>query len=197
MKKNHKIVAGGTALILALGLGLAAVGTSSAYFSDTNTGGSVIVSAGSIYVDTDGSQSDTSDIYLDGIVPGQTVTASFTATNSGNSTQDLYVQLTSDAILAAINNLGTTATIEITANGETVFYSENLNDNDPSDPALVPLPDTVKLASDVAPGESVTVELSFTLDADVVTQVPQDWDHVTIALPYDVIATQPGIEPGA
>ncbi len=198
MKRNQKIVAGGTALILALGLGLAAVGTSSAYFSDTNSGGSVVVSAGSIYVDTDGNPTNTSDIMLDNVLPGETATGDFTAKNTGQSTQDLYVQFKAGGVLEAINELGTTATIEITVNDEQVFYSDNLNDEYPGDPSVTPLPETLLLAEDVAPGESIHVEFSFTLDADFVTQPGETWDeYATAKLPYSVIATQPGIEPGA
>ncbi len=197
MKKNQKIIAGGTALVVALGLGLAAVGTSSAYFSDTNMGGKVIVSAGSIYVDTDGSKTNTSDVLLEDILPGQTVTGTFTATNSGNSTQDLYVQFTNPYALHAINQLGTTATIEIQVNEEQVFFSDNLNDGYPGNPEVTPLPETLLLAEDVAAGDEISVEFFFTLDSDVHTQVPQNLAGQTVAMPYSVIATQPGIEPHA
>lgn len=189
---NKKIVAGGAAVALALGLGVASVGVTNAYFSDTNSGGYVSADLGSIRVDVDGDRTGTPVIAFEGLLPGDTATGGFTVTNTGQSTSDVYMAFPSQLQLAIINDLGTYAELEITVDGEQVFFSDNLNDNYPGDPSVTPLPSQLLLAADVAPGQELDVQVSLKLAEWAETQFPG-----TMKLDYNIVATQPGIAPGA
>lgn len=189
-----KILGGTTALVMACGLAVAGSSVTSAYFSDTNTGGTITASYGSIYVDVDGSKTKTPNLDLTDLLPGQTKTGKFTVKNAGRSPQDVHVRFDSDAILKLVNQLGRSAAIEIKVDDERVFFSDNLNDGYPGDPSVTPLPKQLKLVSDLAPQDDATVEFSFTYAASNTAQLPFE---VPLSLPYSVIATQPGIAPGA
>lgn len=179
MKKNHKIVAGGTALLLAMGLGLAAVGSTSAYFSDTNSGGAITVTAGSIYVTTDDSLKFTSDLEYTNVLPGDTVAKDVAVENSGSSAQDVYLVVDEEDLSKA----------QSAARGKgdlVVSVGEN-------EVARLSTMDTeVQLASNLAAGDEITV--TFTLEADTDTEFATGRG---VDLPYSIVATQPGIEPGA
>jgi hypothetical protein len=196
MQKSTKAKVGGglTAIVLALGMGVVASGATSAYFSDTNSGGVITASYGSIYVDVDGNKTTTPNLDLRDLLPGETKTGEFTVANSGRSDQDVHVQFDSDAVLKLVNQLGRSAAIEIAVDGERVFFSDNLNDGYPGNPAVTPLPKTLTLVEGLAPGASAQVTFAFTYAASNTAQLPIE---IPLNLPYSVIATQPGIAPGA
>ena len=57
---------------------------------------------------------------------------------------------------------------------------------------MSPIPSKLPLKADVAPDQEVNVEIRVGMSSDWQTQ----WPMFT-PLPYSVIATQPGIAPGA
>lgn len=191
MRKNHKIIAGGTALLLALALGLAAVGSTSAYFSDTNSGGAITATAGSIYVDVmdpygQNSETGTPDIDLGTVVPGDTVTSgTLTVQNTGTSTQDVVIQFTDPAALAQLNALGEYGTVAIVVapagvdgEGEVAFSSHDLAAN--------PLPSQVVLWDDLQPGESFYLSFTLSISPDATAQSQVE----SLGLDYSIVATQ-------
>lgn len=180
MKKNHKIVAGGTALLLALGLGLAAVGSTSAYFSDTNTGGAITVTAGSIYVDTDGDEATTSDIAYTGVLPGDTVAQDVEVENSGTSAQDVYLVVDEDALATAQDVIEGKGDVHISVNNTEVAQLSTMGTE-------------VLLAPGLGAGDIATV--TFTLETATGTEQPVTPSEMN--LPYSIVATQPGVTPGA
>ena len=194
---NKKIIAGGSAALLAVGLGIASVGVTSAYFSDTNTGGHVEASLGSIKVAVDGDRNTTPVIDFANLLPGDTATGGYTVENIGRSAQDVYMTFPKEAQLKLINQLGTYAEIEITVEGERVFFSDNLNDGYPGNPDVTPLPSELKLADGLAAGEDIDVQFSLKLDEKWTNTWNIQWPTVTMKLDYNVVATQPGIAPGA
>lgn len=197
MKKNHKIIAGGTALLLALALGLAAVGTTSAYFSDTNTGGAITATSGSvaaISVDVNGDPTATPDIAFENLLPGATQEQSFTVTNSGTSPQDVWVQFPNPEEVGDFSDiLKKDASFEIYVDGQPVWSSGTTADAKTPDWKL---PEAILLAQDLAPGESVTVTFAMTLDATVTSADAHGTGSLPATLHYNIVATQPGIEPG-
>ncbi len=183
--RNRKLVVGGTALVLALGMGMAAIGTSSAYFSETaGTAGvsQVVVEEGSIDVTTDAPTLDYSNL-----LPGEEVTKEFAVTNTGENAQDLYITFTDPAALAELNAALEHSSMWIEVNGEQVFTSD-------SDEGAAALPSEVLLQDGLAAGETVTVTVGFMVDAGYTAQTPGE---NPITLPYSIVATQPGIAPGA
>ena len=194
---NKKIIAGGAAVLLSVGLGVAAVGSTSAYFSDTNSGGYVAASLGSIKVSVDDDADTTPVIDFGSMLPGEVRQGGFTVQNIGRSAQDLYITYPNDAQLKIINQLGTYAEIEITVDGERVFFSDNLNDGYPGNPDVTPLPAELLLAEGLAPGSDLDVQFSLTLADKWTNTFNLNWPTVTMQLDYDVVATQPGITPGA
>ena len=173
MKKNHKIVAGGTAILLALGLGLAAVGSTSAYFSDTNTGGAITVTAGSIYVDTDGDETTTSDIEYTNVLPGDTLTQDVEVENAGTSAQDLYLVVDEADLATAQDAIAGKGDLFITVDGTQVAQLSTMGAETP-------------LATDLAAGDTATV--TFTLVTTPGTE--QAIDPAGLDLPYSIVATQ-------
>lgn len=194
MKKNHKLVAGGAALLLALGLGVAAVGTTSAYFSDTNTGGAITVSsatAASIAVDVDGDPTTTPTLDFAGLLPGQTQTQTFTVTNTGTSAQDVWVQFPNNGENNKFSKFLETATFEIHVDGVLMWTSDPA-----AGTAAKPAAPAILLAQDLQPEESAEVTFALTLDAETTSADVQASDK-PVELHYDIVATQPGIQPGA
>ena len=176
---NKKIIAGGSAALLAVGLGIASVGVTSAYFSDTNTGGHVEASLGSIKVAVDGDKSATPVIDFANLLPGDTATGGYTVENIGRSAQDVYMTFPKEAQLKLIDQLGTYAEIEITVDGERVFFSDNLNDGYPGNPDVTPLPSELKLADGLAAGEDIDVQFSLKLDEKWTNTWNIQWPTVT------------------
>lgn len=215
---NKKIIAGGSAAALvALGLGVAAVGTTSAYYSNTNTGGAWQVTTGSIQVSVDDDAETTPDLAYDRLLPGEWHWDSFKVENTGRSAQDVYLQIDNDLVLKAINSLGTYGGIEIKVDGATVFKSLNLNDGytdaNEDRPPVKPLAKNTLLIEGLSPDAGpVTVEIGLKMGEAFETQVP---DVVVIEPPipglppieipmdkplpvsYSIVATQPGIAPEA
>ena len=196
MSKNRKIVASAAAVVVALGLGAAAVGTTSSYFSDINSGGAITMWIGSIAVSVDGNRTTTPDLDLGSLLPGEVATGDFEVKNIGRNAQDVWLQFDPNhPTFKAVNQLGTYAEIEITVDGERVFFSDNLNGNyPPGTPGVTPLPSDLQLTEGLVPGDTATVEFSLKLSEKLQTQLPI---AIPLSLPYSVVATQPGINPGA
>lgn len=173
MKKNHKIVAGGTAILLALGLGLAAVGSTSAYFSDTNTGGAITVTAGSIYVDTDGDATTTSDVEYTNVLPGDTLAQDVAVENAGTSAQDVYLVVDEAQLATAQAAADGKGDVYISVNGTEVAQLSTMDAE-------------VLLAEDLAAGGTATI--TFTLETSTGTE--QAIDPAGLNLPYSIVATQ-------
>ncbi len=216
-----------------------ASGATGAYFNDTHSG-TLTGTIGSIKVTTSGgSGTDGLDFNFANMLPGvmQTVTAHYV--NTGTNAEDVYLVFPNAPALHSVNDLGGYGAVQIKSNGNQVFYSNNLDDGqtaqltavDPtsshcssSPSATVPLspsgcwpvPNTIKLASNVAPGQGGTMSFGFAFGAKLsgtafelaqafcypLVQVgsnPTDQQCVTTGqqhgLPYEIVATQPGVAP--
>jgi hypothetical protein len=162
-------------LAAALSLGLVAVGATGAYFSDTHNG-AVAGTIGSIKVTTSGgSGADGLDFSFANLLPGEPQTAVVHYTNSGNNAEDVYLKFPNATALSALNNLGTYGEVHVVANGTEVFASTNLNDRSATCGAFSttgcwPLPQTLKVASNVAPGHSGTIKFTFNYASKMKTQ---------------------------
>ncbi len=166
----------------------------------------------------------TGDIAFANMLPGESQTVHANFTNTGSVAEDVYVSFPNATALSALNNLGTYGEAHITSSkidGE-VFASANLNDNTSTCPpgstsvehpvACTALMSSYKVASKLAPGDSGTFSFSFNYASKLHGGAAAgNWNsypaagqvHTNAAdgtgagLPYQFVATQPGINPGA
>jgi hypothetical protein len=239
MQRNMKLR--GTALLATVallgGAAVVASGSTGAYFSDTHTG-TVSGSVGQVSLSTSGGTGgDQLDLTYTNLLPGaaQTVTGSYG--DSGNVPEDIYLTFPNATALSALNDLGQYGQLHISSAGSgavgDVFDSSNLEDH-PScggfvqgsttivvngqtitQPGCWPLPNQLKIAGNVQPGQTGTFSLTFNYASKlggstsqgggVFNTYPTTDGQTTInasdgtgsGLPYDVVATQVGITPGA
>jgi hypothetical protein len=240
--KKWRVAAFVGALAGSVGLVTAAAGATGAYFNDTQSG-TVTGNIGSIKVSTTGGTGGNGlDFDFANMLPGVFQTSTVHYKNIGKNTEDVYLVFSQAEALHSVNNLGTFGEAKIGSNGTTVFSSSNLNDGEqaslqPIDPtsshcssspsAHVPLssagcwpiPDIVKLATNVAPGNGGTMTFSFALAPKwngTATELAQffcypliqdpgnpsnqtdqvcDPSNPSYGLPYEIVATQPGVAP--
>lgn len=205
-KNNRRFraaVGAGSLALVAAGL-IGSVNGSLAYFTDSQSG-NVSGSVGSIK----GAVSQSSLAYTN-LLPGEVQTAEAYVRNTGLNNQDVWVVFDNTDALHALNDLGTYGEFHIASDGVAKFDSANLNDNSgggcgPISPAgCWPVPDKVKLASNVAPGDKVTFSFGFGYAGKLQTQTAQGggvWNAFPKAnptssgLPYKIVETQVGQQP--
>ena len=213
--------------VLTLGaLSLAAItSTTGAYFSDSKSG-TVSGSIGSIKITgSGGSGANGLDLAFTNMLPGEPQTVTATFQNTGLNAQDVWVTFPNATALSALNNLGNYGNIQVNANSTDVFDSLNLSDHvltcppGSSDLAHMPhpqnpckaLPNKIKLFSNVAPGSTGQVSITFNYVSYMSTQSPLFTafntypvsDQITVnagdgtgsGLPYQLVATQVGQTP--
>ncbi|MDJ0323776.1 hypothetical protein QMG61_08380 [Cryobacterium sp. PH31-AA6] len=218
-RKKWAVGAGGAAI--ALTFSLVSLGTTGAYFSDTHQG-DITGTIGSIkVVGSAGTGTESLDLNFTGLLPGtpQTVTAGYQ--NTGASPQDVWVVFNNVDALHALNDLGTYGEFHVKANGTALFDSANLSD-DMDDPANLscgpiaptgcwPVPKMIKIASNVGPSASGTVDFTFGYASKLKGQTAAGggvWNSYPVStvpkpnpvvvgsgLPYQLVATQVGQTP--
>jgi hypothetical protein len=185
----------GSAGVTAALVGAAVSGTG-AYFSDTEQG-SITGTMGSIQL-----QSGDTQISFTKMLPGAAQSDTVTYRNNGANAQDVWVVFDEEALgdgsgTKGLNSLGTYGEVHVASNGTEIFGSKNLNDRASTcppgegDPACNPLPHMLKLVGDLQPGATGAMQFSFTPGAKFknVQGAP------ILNLPYQLVATQPGIAP--
>jgi hypothetical protein len=202
-----------------------AAGTTGAYFSDTH-GGTISGTVGSILVTpSGGTGAEHMNLSFDKLLPGEPQTVTVSYKNTGNSPEDVWITFPNKTALSALNNLGTYGEVHLAANGTEIFASKNLNERLEtchvlSSDGCWPLEEQYRVASDVAPGVAGTVSFTFGLGvkwenppsafnvypatamAYTVSHNNDDQYYISSAdgqgagLPYQIVATQVGIEPG-
>lgn len=211
MQKNRAVrltaFIGSAALTAGLA-GLAVAGTG-AYFTDAEAG-TISATMGTIKIDTSGGDDGVvGKIAFTNMLPGETQAKTINFGNTGSRAQDVWLVFTSDlgdqanADQTLINNWGRYAEIHITSGSTPVFESNNLNDN-PSCPlgegdpdgsyVCNPLPQQVKLASNLNPGAWGSMTFAFRPSSRFDNAVQA---ATILSLDYKIVATQPGIAPDA
>jgi hypothetical protein len=187
----------------------AVVGSTGAYFSDTNNG-KVSGTVGSIKVATSGGTgADTADFTFTDLLPGTPQSATVNYQNNGRNPQDVWVVFPNADALHSLNQLGTYGEVHIAANGVEKFASQNLNDGyacgTPGNPGVAtvcPVPQKLKLASNVAPGAGGNMTFAFNYASKLVAgnidgATGPAWNTYAggDGLPYQIVATQVGQTP--
>jgi hypothetical protein len=219
--KTKIIALAGSVAVLG-GAAWVASGTTGAYFSDTHTG-SITGTVGSIRVTPyGGAGADGTDLAFSNLLPGAAQTVTVNYQNTGRDTEDVYVVFNNPTALSALNSLGTYGEAHLSADGNALFDSANLNDRastcgafDPS--GCWPLKSVYLVKSGVVAGGSGTISFSFAYASKLKTQgavgspapawnaFPALGGQVTTnaadgsgsGLPYQIVATQPGVTPGS
>ena len=186
----------------------AGVGATGAYFSDTKAG-TISGTLGSIKVSTGHTQ-----ISFSNMLPGELQTVSDGYTNTGRNAEDVWIVFNTDAA-HALNDLGTYGEAHFASNGTEIFASQNLNDHpscppgssDATHPPCAALPTQIKLADNLAPGASGDWSFGFKYASKLSSAFNLDtagpWNPSSVngtigsGLPYQIVATQHGISPGA
>ena len=208
------------------GAAFVASGATGAYFSDTQPGtisgtiGCILVTASGGTPSGQGTSGQ--NFAFTDLMPGtaQTITVNYQNTCPTNA-EDVWITFPNPTALSALNNLGRYGTVHVTSAGAgavgDVFYSQNLNDNSvtctPVDPGHCwPLPSQLKVANNVGPTASGSVTFSFMYASALSSPLAEGgpWNAypvpgqfinpgppTTSGLPYAIVATQPGITPGA
>ena len=196
------------AAVTAVALLAIGAGQTGAYFSDSHDG-NVTGSIGSIRINpTSGT-----NFSFDNLLPGDPQTVTLTYSNSGKNVEDVWLAFPNKTALSALNNLGTYGELHVVSNGTEIFGSNNLNDNTTTCPTgCNPLPAKLKLASNVAPGATGAVKLTFGYASKLKTQDPTGTatfntypvagqtvvnasDGSGSGLPLRLVATQVGQQP--
>ena len=169
-----------------------------------------------------GSGAQSSDLAFSGLLPGSPQTVTLDYRNTGTSAEDVYVVFTNATAVSALDSLGTLGQVRLSSAGDgalgDVFDSSNLSDSLSvcghfSSSGCWPLLHQYELARHLTPSQSGSFSFRFGLStADTVQPaagqtgwnpypvkgqtvvVPSDGSGT--GLPYELVATQPGITPG-
>lgn len=169
-----------------------------------------------------GSGAQSSDLAFSGLLPGSPQTVTLDYRNTGTSAEDVYVVFTNATAVSALDSLGTLGQVRLSSGGAgalgDVFDSSNLSDSPTacghfSSSGCWPLLHQYELARHLAPSQSGSFSFRFGLSSDDTVQpatgqtgwnpypvkgqtvvVPSDGSGA--GLPYELVATQPGIAPG-
>lgn len=208
----------------------AATGATGAYFNDTKAG-TFAGTIGSVKINTSGgSGADHLNFNFTNLLPGTLQSKHVSYTVTGSAPEDVFLVFPNAEALHSVNNMGTYGEVHVKSNGTEIFGSNNLNDgldanlqNDGHCGAQAQggcwaLPNVLKLASNVAPGHSGTMDFGFGLaskwkdtstegasafcypliknpaNSNAADQICTD-DHPSYGLPYQIVATQPGVLP--
>jgi hypothetical protein len=208
-----------TVFVLLVALVISVIGTTGAYFSDTKQG-EIKGNTGSIKIHTSGGTGENGlKFNFKNLLPGEPQSATVEFKNVGHNAQDVWVKFDNAEALHALNNLGKYGEVTLFSGAYgTIFHSANLNDNLPpasgtcgpfSEAGCWPLQEKYKVASNVSPGAGGYFRFTFgytTYKGGIGNaQQEQPWNVYPPeepeenwkgnGLPYQVVATQVGIEP--
>lgn len=220
-----RIGAIGASLVLMGALVVMATGATGAYFSDSKQGeitgstGSIRVHT------SGGSGPNGLLFNFDNLLPGEPQTATVEYSNVGHNNQDVWIVFDNAEALHSLNNLGHYGEVTIANPGGWVFHSANLNDNQApasghcgsvqystdefSPSGCWPLGTKYKVASNLSPGAGSWLKFTFGYttykggignsqeEMPFNTYPPEVEPSKVVGsgLPYEVVATQVGVEP--
>jgi hypothetical protein len=170
-----------------------------------------------------GTGSSFTNLTFTGLLPGSPQHVSLNYQNTGSSSEDVYVVFPNATSLSALNSLGAFGQVHLTSIGTgsqgNVFASDNLNDNTAhcghfSSLGCWPLRSQYLIARNVTPSTKGSFTFNFGYSTTYSAQAPVGkiayWnaypvqgqttvvasDGVGAGLPYELVATQPGVTPG-
>lgn len=203
-------------LLLLTALVMTATGVTGAYFSDTKHG-EIKGNIGSIKIHTSGGTgTDGLQFNFENLLPGEPQSATVEYTNTGRNKQDVWVVFNNAEALHSLNNLGTYGEVTLSNPSGTLFHSANLNDNLPpasgtcgtfSEAGCWPLKEKYKVGSSVNPGSGSWFRFTFAYASKLKNPEAEEQPWNTYppevapsqikgnGLPYEVVATQVGVEP--
>lgn len=208
----------GASLLLMGALVVMATGATGAYFSESKQG-EISGTTGSIHVHTSGGSGPNGLLFnFKNLLPGEPQSATVEFKNTGHNNQDVWVVFDNAEALHSLDNLGEFGEVTIANPGGWVFHSANLNDNLPpasgtcgpfSPSGCWPLGEQYKVASNLAPGAGSWFKFTFgytthkggignsqeEMPFNTYPPEVEPSEIVGSGLPYEVVATQVGVEP--
>ncbi len=171
---------------------------------------------------TGGSGAGSSDLAFLGLLPGSPQTVTLDYRNTGTRAEDVYVVFTNATAVSALDSLGSLGQVRLSSAGAgslgDVFDSSNLSDSPTScghfsSSGCWPLRRQYEIARDLAPTQSGSFSFRFGLSSADSVQPPAGqtgWNPYPVkgqtlvvpgdgsgaGLPYELVATQPGVTPG-
>lgn len=170
-----------------------------------------------------GSGSSSMDLAFTRLLPGKSQTVTVDYRNTGTSDEDVYVVFPNETALSALNTLGNYGAVHLSSSGNgaigDVFDSTNLSDIHTacvtfSPSGCWPLLKQYEIARNIGPTVNGSFSFSFMFASAFNKQPPVGatsfWNSYPVAgqstilgadgsgsgLPYEIVATQPGITPG-
>jgi hypothetical protein len=214
--RRVKIAAWATTLLALVGLTIVATGFTGAYFSDSHAG-TISGNLGSIKITpSGGTGTDSTNLSFTNMLPGVPQTVTLNYSNSGLNAEDVWIVFNNATALSSLNNLGTYGEVHVAANGNDLFDSANLNDRastcGPFSPTgCWPVPQELKVASNVAPTGTGSVSFTFNYASKLSNPAAENGsfngypvsgqttvnaaDGTGNGLPYEIVATQVGQTP--
>jgi hypothetical protein len=215
----------GASLLLMGALVVMATGATGAYFSEAKQGeitgstGSIRIHT------SGGSGANGLKFTFNNLLPGEPQTATAEYKNVGHNPQDVWVVFDNAEALHALNNMGQYGEVTLANPGGVLFHSANLNDNQApasghcgsvqystdefSPSGCWPLGTKYKIASNVGPGAGSWFKFTFgytthnggignsqeEMPFNAYPPEVKPEDVVGSGLPYQIVATQVGVEP--
>jgi len=170
-----------------------------------------------------GTGSSSTNLAFTGLLPGIPQSVTLNYKNTGTSPEDVYVVFPNSTALSALNYLGQYGQVHLTSTGPgavgDAFDSSNLNDNlghcvHFSSSGCWPLLKQYEIARNIGPNSTGSFSFGFTFATAYNKQAPVGttayWNAYPVSgqttvvssdgsgagLPYEIVATQPGITPG-
>ena len=169
---KRAIIAGAGGLVIAAAL-LVVPGATFGSFSDREVTPTNAIEATTLEINTAGGTGTANlDFMFDNLLPGAAQTASGTYRNTGRMAQDVWIMFPNAGSLDGVE-------VHVASNGTEILGSTDI-------------PRVLKLAGQVAPGAGGGFGISFRYSAQ---NTANPTAPVAIALPYQIVATQPGIAP--
>lgn len=225
MSRTLKVKLGalGASSLLLVGVAVAAIGLTGAYFSETKAG-EIKGNTGSIHVATSGGEGVNGLTFdFKDLLPGEPQTATAHYENTGLNNEAVWVVFNNAEALHSLNNLGSYGEVTLRSDGKSIFHSVNLDDNLPPasgtcgeftpkevEPGVFgcwPLKEKYLLAADIAPGATGNMQFSFAYASKLKSPAAEDQPFNAYppevepsqvkgtGLPYEIVATQVGQQP--
>jgi hypothetical protein len=207
------IAAPSLAVVSIVGL---AIGSTGAYFTDTNGGGQINATSGSVAVKVNGSETNAPVINFTNLMPGTPRTSTVSVQNTGSGSEDVYLVFdNSNGGWSAVNALGAygiftiDGTIYDNLNNRYAWGTDTsgqvISENPASGCYNVPrpaqikfLPHYIKIAGGLTPTASKSFDITFQLHACMTgpnTDGVGAFDSGYGQLLYSVVAFQAGVDP--
>ncbi|MHB8380072.1 MAG: hypothetical protein ACYDB2_09200 [Acidimicrobiales bacterium] len=222
LKKSNGLVLVGTVVLLG-GTFIVASGATGHHTSKNSDDDGPEITRTIAITASGGTGVSSADLAFTNLLPGTPQTVTLHYKNTGTSSEDVYLVFSNATALSALNSLGQYGQVHLSSTGAGAlggeFDSSNLNDNLAhcgyfSSSGCWPLLKQYEIARNLGPTSTGSFSFGFTFATAYSMQAPAGttayWNAYPVSgqttivssdgsgagLPYELVATQPGITPG-